>query len=242
LTNRRNGPGRYLALSIRPPPLRPHDQYRDYYIEEGTCGRSIYPALTITQSGSVHGQVKVTLREPNDLTLDAKGGFYFADPGPYDPEKAASDGTVHHVDPQGKTHLVTQRLAYPNGIVIRPDGKTLLVGESLKNRILTYEIRSLGKIGPMKTFANLPVKQGEQIDNQPDGMCLDAEGSLYVAHFGMGQVQVLDPQGKLVRRYSAGNLSVSNVAFGGPRMDQLYLTGSIGIWDKTEGALFRAWI
>ena len=208
------------------------------------CDPSQHAVLRLDATGKLLGKASAEcdgrpLREPNDLTLDAKGGFYFTDPGPYDPEKAAADGTVHYVDPQGKTHVVTQGLAYPNGIVIRPDGKTLLVGESLKNRILSYEIGSDGKVGPMMIFANLPVKQGEQIDNQPDGMCLDAEGNLYVAHFGMGQVQVLDRQGKLVRRYSAGNLSVSNVAFGGPGMDQLYLTGSIGIWDKTEGALFR---
>ena len=142
------------------------------------------PCCGLTQMASswAKRRLNVTsrpLREPNDLTLDAKGGFYFTDPGPYDPEKAASDGTVHYVDPQGKTYLVTQGLAYPNGIVIRPDGKTLLVGESLKNRILTYGIPFSGKTGPMKTFANLPVKQGEQIDNQPDGMCLDAEGLHY---------------------------------------------------------------
>ena len=35
-----------------------------------------------------------------------------------------------------------------------------------------------------------------QIDNQPDGMCLDADGNLYVAHYGMKQVQVLDPSGQ----------------------------------------------
>ena len=46
-----------------------------------------------------------------------------------------------------------------------------------------------------------------QVDNQPDGMCLDRAGNLYVAHFGMKQVQVLDPTGKLVARYDGGNLT-----------------------------------
>jgi gluconolactonase len=208
------------------------------------CDASQHAVLRLDANGKVVGKASAEcggrpLREPNDLTLDPKGGFYFTDPGSYNPEKPVFDGTVHYVDPQGKIHLVSERLAFPNGIVIRPDGKTLLVGESFKNRILQYEIRSPGRVGSMKVFADLPSKQGEQIDNQPDGICLDAEGNLYVAHFGMGQIQVLNPQGKLVRRYSAGNVSASNVAFGGPRMDQLYVTGSIGIWDKTEGALFR---
>jgi len=176
------------------------------------------------------------LRAPNDLTLDAQAGFYFSDPGESDEKKP--DGVVCYVDAKGKTHLVAARLAFPNGIVLRPGGKQLLVGESKRNRILVYEVLSPGRLGPMRVFADLPSKQGEQIDNQPDGMCLDAEGNLYVAHYGMRQVQVLSSQGKLIRRYQAGNLTTSNVAFGGPNMDQLYITGALG-GDQTEGALFR---
>jgi len=176
------------------------------------------------------------LRAPNDLTLDPHGGFYFTDPGESDEKKP--DGVVHYVDASGKTHLVAQGLAFPNGIVLRPRGKQLLVGESKQNRILVYEVLSPGRLGPMKVFANLPSKQGEQIDNQPDGMCLDADGNLYVAHYGMKQVEVLSPLGKLIRRYEGGNLSTTNVAFGGPNMNQLYITGALG-GEQSEGALFR---
>jgi gluconolactonase len=176
------------------------------------------------------------LRAPNDLTLDPQGGFYFTDPGESDEKKP--DGVVHYVDAKGKTHLVAQGLAFSNGIVLRPGGKQLLVGESKQNRILVYDVLSPGKLGPVKVFANLPSKQGEQIDNQPDGMCLDAEGNLYVAHYGMRRVQVLSLQGKLIRSYQAGNLSATNVAFGGPNMNQLYVTGALG-GEPSEGALFR---
>jgi gluconolactonase len=177
------------------------------------------------------------LRGPNDLTLDPKGGFYFTDPG--DSSDKNPIGTVHFVDSRGKTHLVAGGLAYPNGIVLRPDGKTLLVGESKHNRILAYPVREPGKVGEKKVFAELPAKRGDQIDNQPDGMCLDAEGNLYVAHYGMHQVQVLNPEGRLVRRYPGGTLTTSNVAFGGPNMDQLYVTGALGEEKGSKGALFR---
>ncbi|HEY1065854.1 MAG TPA: SMP-30/gluconolactonase/LRE family protein, partial [Pirellulales bacterium] len=67
------------------------------------------------------------LRGPNDLSLDtANGGFYFTDPGGSDLKNPI--GTVHYVDAQGVTHLVADGLAFPNGIALRPDGKTLLVG------------------------------------------------------------------------------------------------------------------
>ena len=177
------------------------------------------------------------LRGPNDLTLDPKGGFYFTDPGESSDKNPI--GTVHYVDPMGKTHLVAKGLAFPNGIVLRPDGKTLLVAESKPNRVLAYPVLEPGKVGEMKVFAMLPAKEGDQIDNQPDGMCLDADGNLYVAHYGMHQVQVLSPEGKLLRRYPGGTLTTSNVAFAGPNRDQLYVTGALGEEKGSKGALFR---
>jgi len=147
------------------------------------------------------------LRGPNDLSLDtANGGFYFSDPGESSAEKPI--GTIHYVDREGKTHLLAGGLAFPNGIVLTPDGKKLYLAESQKNRVLVYQVSAPGKIGDAKVFAELPAKNAPvgQIDNQPDGMCLDAAGNLYVAHYGMKQVQVLSPAGKLIRQYDGGNV------------------------------------
>jgi gluconolactonase len=178
------------------------------------------------------------LRGPNDLSLDtANHGFYFTDPGESGIDNLI--GTIHYVDTQGKTHLVDEGLAFPNGIVLLPGGKKLLVAESQKNRVLVYEVKSPGKVGPREVFAELPQKDESkgQIDNQPDGMCLDAAGNLYVAHYGMRQVQVLDPKGKLIARYDGGNVTTSNVAFGGPKNEQLFVTGGLG--GDAGGGLFR---
>jgi gluconolactonase len=179
------------------------------------------------------------LRGPNDLTLDtANSGFYFSDPGGSSREKPI--GTIHYVDQTGKTHLLDDGLAFPNGIVLTPDGKKLYLAESQRNCVHVYEVASPGNLGERKRFANLPAKSeaAGQIDNQPDGMCLDAAGNLYVAHYGMKQVQVLDPSGKLIRQYDGGNVTTSNVAFGGPNMDQLFITGGIGP-EAGAGGLFR---
>ncbi len=179
------------------------------------------------------------LRGPNDLSLDTpNGGFYFTDPG-----GSGSDnpiGTIHYVDHLGQTHLVDDGLAFPNGIVLLPGGKKLLVAESQKNRILIYDVTAPGKASARQVFAQLPVRDAAagQIDNQPDGMCLDAAGNLYVAHYGMKQVQVLSPAGKLIARYDGGNVTTSNVAFGGPGNDQLFVTGGLGK-ESGEGGLFR---
>lgn len=177
------------------------------------------------------------LRAPNDLTIDPNGGFYFTDPGGSNAQNPR--GTVHYVDPQGKTHLVAEGLAFPNGIVLRPDGKTLVVGESERNRVLTYAVIAPGKLGPQQVFATLPAKQGDQIANAPDGMALDEDGNLFVAHYGMHTVQVLSPEGKLLRSYPGGNLTTSNVAFVGPNMDQLFITGALADEKTSRGAVWR---
>lgn len=177
------------------------------------------------------------LRSPNDISIDPKGGFYFTDPG--GSGAATPIGTVHYVDPQGKTHTIAEGLAFPNGIVLRPDGKTLLVGESGHNRVLVFDVTAPGKIGNRRIFATLPTKQGDQIENAPDGMALDDAGNLFVAHYGMRTVQVLSPDGKLLRSYPGGNLTTSNVAFAGPDLDQLYITGALADEKTSKGALWR---
>jgi gluconolactonase len=172
------------------------------------------------------------LRGPNDLTLDpASGGVYFTDPASSDAQNP--DGTVHYLDNRGDCHTVARGFAFPNGIVIRPGGKELLVAESRRNRILRFPVLAPGKLGDYTVLINLPRKGAGQIDNQPDGIALDAEGNLFIAHYGMRQVQVVSPQGKLIRRYPGGNLTTSNVAFAGTAMDRLYMTGG------DPGALFR---
>lgn len=208
------------------------------------CDASRHAVLHIAADGKLLANASddcdgKPLRGPNDLTLDTpNGGFYFSDPG--ESSDVNPIGTVHYVDRAGKTHLCDSGLAFPNGIVLTPDGKQLYLAESKKNRVLVYEVTAPGKIGNRKVFADLPTKDTSkgQIDNQPDGMCLDADGNLYVAHYGMQQVQVLDPTGKLIRRYGGGNVTTSNVAFGGPKRDQLFVTGGLGA-EAGGGGLFR---
>src|SRR3954465_15383249 len=177
------------------------------------------------------------LRAPNDLSIDPKGGFYFTDPGGSDVKNPI--GTVHYVDPQGKVPPLAGGPPFPNGIVLRPAGRTLIVGESGYNRVLAYPVQGPGKVGARRVFATLPSKQGDQIDNAPDGMALDEDGDLFIAHYGMHTVQVLGPEGKLLRSYPGGNLTTSNVAFGGPAMDQLYITGALADEKTSRGAVWR---
>jgi gluconolactonase len=174
------------------------------------------------------------LRAPNDLTLDRQGGFYFTDPGG---SREAPIGTVHYVDSSGTTHLAAGGMRVPNGLVLSLDGKTLYVAETVPNRIVKFPVLPEGKLGSLDVFVVLPSRAGHQAE--PDGLAIDVKGNVYVAHLGMGAVQVLAPDGSLLRSLPAGNYDATNLAFGGPRLDQLYITGSIGHRSKTPGRVFR---
>jgi gluconolactonase len=204
------------------------------------CDRSRRAVLHLDRQGAIIGSASDEcdgrpLLEPNDLTLDPKGGFYFTAAG----DSREAVGSIHYVDPQGRTHLAARDLHLPQGIVLRPDGKTLLVAEAMRNRIVTFDVLAPGKLGPMKVFANLPFRQTGQIDNQPDGLCLDQHGNLYVAHYGMRTIEVLSRKGRLIRQFPAGALTATDVAFGGPKVDQLFITGGLGAVGQSEGVLFR---
>jgi gluconolactonase len=205
------------------------------------CDSSRHDVLRLDAQGKILGSAITVpdgkrLKSPNDLTLDPAGGFYFTDSGGMHGD---APGSIHYVDAAGRAQVAARGLHYPNGIVLRADARTLLVSESPLNRIVSFEVTAPGKLGPMKVFATLPGKQKDQIDNRPDGMCLDHHGNLFIAHYGMRMVAVLSRTGRLIRQFPAGVLTPSDVAFGGPKMDQLFITGAVGAEENSEGALVR---
>ena len=169
------------------------------------------------------------LRYPNDIALDLQnGGFYFTDPGLF---MANEPGRVYYVDVQGSIRTVSDNgIDFSNGIVLRPDGQTLLVGESLQNRVLEFRVPSPGRIERSRVFATLPSQPNPWTNGEaePDGMTLDESGNLYVAHFGAGVVRVFDPSGRLLGSLGSGTATITNLAFGGPDLNELYIYGANG--------------
>ena len=203
------------------------------------CASRGAKVLKVSAEGRIVGPASAEcdgkpLRAPNDLTLDGHGGFYFSDPGG---SREAPIGTVHYVDRAGKTSLASGSMRVPNGLVLTPEGKTLYVAETQFNRILRFGVEAPGKLGPLEVFANLLSREGHAAE--PDGLALDTEGNLYVAHLGMSAVEVLSRDGKRIRSIPAGIYDVSNLVFGGPDMNRLYITGSVGHRSKTAGRVMR---
>ena len=113
----------------------------------------------------------------NDMVVDSQGrayvgnfGFMIVSPPP-DP---IPPGEIILVIPEGAARVVADDLAFPNGSVITPDGGTLIVAESLAARLTAFDIESDGSLTRRRTWAHLE-------GHTPDGICLDAEGAVWVA-------------------------------------------------------------
>lgn len=142
------------------------------------------------------------IRVPNDVITSKKGNIYFTD-------SVRHDGKVATIDTEGKEHIIAQNLDYPNGLALSNDERILFVAESYQNRILAIDLKNDFGI---RIFANLPNHTSNDIaSNLPDGIKVDEKDNIWVAHYGMGKVQILSASGEIVQSISTEFNLTSNL-------------------------------
>jgi gluconolactonase len=155
----------------------------------------------------------------NDLFFAANGDLYFTDQGLtglHDPT-----GCVYRVSANGKVTRLIDNVPSPNGLVMNLDETALYLAVTRGNAVWRLPFNHDGEV----------VKVGIQIQLSggmgPDGLALDEQGGLLIAHVGFGAVWVTDAKGELRCRVnsSCGN-HVTNLAFGWPDRHSLYITES----------------
>jgi sugar lactone lactonase YvrE len=111
----------------------------------------------------------------NDLLVDPQGGAYVGNFG-YDILGGAPTVSTKliRVDPDGHSRAVGGPLVFPNGMALSPDGATLIVAETFARRLSSFYVSPDGELSDHRTWAELRTAT-------PDGICLDAEGALWVA-------------------------------------------------------------
>ena len=127
--------------------------------------------------------------DTNDMLVDHQGRAWVGNFG-FDLHGGAPACTtcLIRVEPDGSAHVAAEGLGFPNGTVLTPDGRTLIVAETLANRLSAFEVND-GKLGARRTWAAFgqpPTSTNvseiiAQADVVPDGICLDAEGAVWVA-------------------------------------------------------------
>jgi sugar lactone lactonase YvrE len=154
-----------------------------------------------------HGDLKPTATfYGNDMVVDASGRAYVGNFGfDFDAfveehgELALVEGPgaprtqLVRIDPQGSAHVATDDLYFPNGSVITPDGRTFIVAETLAGQLTAYEIDEDGNLSGRRVWAPLSWCA-------PDGICLDAEGRIWVANAMTAECQLVAEGGEVVDR------------------------------------------
>lgn len=130
----------------------------------------------------------------NDMVVDRYGRAYVGNFG-FDYVSANSPaGTVLiMVTPEGEKRAVADDLLFPNGTVISDDGKTLVVAETFGFRLTAFDIATDGSLKNRRVFAQFE-------DKTPDGICLDAEGAIWVASPRTSEVIRVLEGGKITHR------------------------------------------
>ena len=189
----------------------------------------------------------------NDLAVGPHGDVYIgydADPHRYDND--ADLGMILRVSPAGDAAIVARDLAFPNGMVVTPDGSALVVAETMQPRLSGFALQADGTLGPRQTWGMLDprgtVRAGgrAEIGDRPvnlDGCAVDSAGFIWTADVGSGCLRIA-PGGDVVDAvFLPDGLRAFACALGGPDGRTLMMCGADDNFaDRTsrrEGRLFE---
>lgn len=149
---------------------------------------------------SIHADVSALCGGPiNDMVVDANGNAYVGNFG-FDmmAGEQPRGANLIRVDAGGGVSLAASDLQFPNGTVITPDGRTLIIGETMGARYTAFDIAPNGVLSNKRIWAAL---EGVA----PDGCCLDAEGRIWCS----------DPRGGRVLRIAEGGAILEEITIPG---------------------------
>ncbi len=168
--------------------------------------------------------------EINDMVVDRRGNAYIGNIGfdLFKKEKFKPTNFVL-VTPDGTAREVATGLGVPNGPVITPDGKTLIVAESWAKKLTAFDIEADGSLSNRRVWANLG-------DAAPDGICLDAEGAVWLAAFNQDHFLRVLEGGEVTHKVKVVDRFPVACTLGGPDGRTLFgLTYQGSIRDVGEG-------
>jgi sugar lactone lactonase YvrE len=140
-----------------------------------TAGREV---LRMEPDGTLATRVdlsELTEHGLNEIVIDGRGYAYVNGPG-FDmmAGEEPKPGMIAVVTPDNGVRRVAEDIAFPNGMAVSADGSTLIVADSYGKELTAFEVGSDGTLSGRRTWADLG-------DDNPDGICLDAEGAAWYA-------------------------------------------------------------
>jgi len=171
----------------------------------------------------------------NEGGCDPDGRFWCGSMA-YDQQPGAA--ALYRLDPDRRVHRELDGVTVSNGIDWSPDGSLAYYDDTATHRVDVFDYDGDTGLTARRPFVRLPD------DGNPDGLTVDAEGGVWVALFGGGVVHRYTAAGVLDVVVEVPAAPVTACTFGGPRLDQLFVTTSREGLDPGDdplaGALFRA--
>ncbi len=202
------------------------------------CDNKLPALLDLAPDGTVSVVVEKyrgqKLNSLNDVTVDRDGNVYWTDPSGSSREEPV--GSIFRVTPDGVVDRLANNLAFPNGLEVDPDNRYLYLIESQTAKVLRYDLPAPGQpLGKPVVFFALGGSGG-------DGCVFDAAGNFWVADFHrpqtrQGRITLLSPQAHVLGHIPIPAGQVSNLTFGGPRHDEIFVTTGepAGVFHATVG-------
>ncbi len=184
----------------------------------------------------------------NDMLVDHQGRAWVGNFG-FDLMGGAKVTTTNLicVDPDGCAKVAADGLGFPNGMVLTPNGNTLIVAETLMNRLTAFDLAS-GVLGRRRTWAAFgdPSTSSDfaplfsQLDVAPDGICLDTEGAIWVADAKNGRCLRVAEGGDILEEFRTDGIGVFACMLGGADGRTLFLSVAPTFHEAEASANHRA--
>jgi sugar lactone lactonase YvrE len=167
----------------------------------------------------------------NDGKCDRHGRLFA---GTMDDAEVEPTGTLYRLDPDHSVHVMRLDVSVSNGLDWSPDDRTMYYTDSPRRVIWSYDYDpASGAMANERVFARIAPDAGV-----PDGLCIDAEGFVWGAHWGGWRVTRYAPDGSIDRVLEMPVRQPSSCAFGGPDLATLYVTSAA--FGMTEADLAQA--
>src|SRR5262245_7891112 len=154
---------------------------------------------------------RFTAHPCNDMVVDGVGRAFVGNFGfDFEHDETPRATCVVRADPDGRTAVAAEDLRFPNGSVITPDGRTLIVGESFGGCLTAFTIGSDGALSDRREWAKLA-------GAVPDGICLDAENAIWVASPVSNEVLRVREGGAVTTRIPLGRPAIACMLGGADR-------------------------
>jgi sugar lactone lactonase YvrE len=172
--------------------------------------------LRLEPNGSLvtHADLSSLPIGPNEVVVDGRGNAYVNCVGFAFGREAFKPGAIGLVTPDGTVRTVAEDIRFPNGMVVTPDGSTLIVAESWTRVLTAFDIQPDGSLSNRRVWANV----------SGDGICLDAEGAIWAQVLDEGKAACVRVRegGEVLDRIDLDRACFAS-ALGGPDGHTLYL-------------------